>query len=479
MRDLAEEAIAQGRRTGASYIDFRFVSRRGSYLQVKNDNVEAVTQGSSQGFGVRALVDGAWGFSSSSTLTRAEAREVATEATRIARASGRVKSVGVRLAPEAAHQDRYASTWKEDPFEVPVEEQLQLLMDAQKALAVDRLVKIRTAMTSAFREARVFASSEGSYIEQEVLQTGAGMQAVAIEGGEVEQRSYPAASGGDYRLAGWEFVRSMDLVGAAPRVGKEAAALLTAKKCAPNRTTLILDSNQMATQTHESCGHPTELDRVLGMEASYAGTSFMTPERLGKLRYGSRAVNIVADATAPGGLGTFGYDDEGVKAQRVQLVKEGLFVGYQTSRETASDFGWRSSGGMRADGWNHIPLIRMTNINLEPGDRSLDEMIRETKEGVLMATNKSWSIDDLRLNFQFATEIAWEVKDGSLGAILRYPTYTGITYEFWGSCDAVGNANEAHFWGVPNCGKGEPGQSARVGHRTSPARFRDVRVGVA
>ncbi len=479
MRDLAEAALAAGTKAGANYCDVRFVTRRGSYIQVKNDNVEAVTRGSSQGFGVRALVAGAWGFSSSSTVTKAEVKAVAAEAVRIARASAAVQEKGAHLAPEKAYEDRHRSQWKRDPFDVPIEEQLALLMDAQRALAGDATIKVRTASSSALHESKVFASSEGSYIEQEILQSGGGIQAVAIEEGEVEQRSYPTASGGDYRLAGWEFVEGLDLVGHAPQVAKEAKALLRAKKCPPGRTTLVLDTNQMALQTHESCGHPTELDRVLGMEASYAGTSFMTPDKLRKLRYGSKAINIVADATVPGGLGTFGYDDEGVKAQRVQLIREGIFVGYQSSREAAQDFGGRSSGGMRADGWNHIPLIRMTNINLEPGDWTLEEMIRDTKEGIFMTTNKSWSIDDLRLNFQFATEIGWEIHNGEVGEMLRYPTYTGITHEFWGSCDAVGRKAEAHLWGIPNCGKGEPGQTARVGHRTSPARFQGVRVGVA
>jgi TldD protein len=270
----------------------------------------------------------------------------------------------------------------------------------------------------------------------------------------------------------------MHLVEEAERVAREAAELLQAPQAPAGVTDLILDSSQLALQIHESCGHPIELDRVFGQEASFAGTSFLTPEKLGHYRYGSDLVNIRADATLEGGLGTFGYDDEGVPAQNTPIVEKGIFKNYLSSRETAAELGLTSTGAMRADGWNRMPIIRMTNINLDPGDWTLEEIIRDTKEGVLMATNKSWSIDDKRLNFQFGTEIAWEIKDGSLGRMLKNPTYTGITPQFWGSMDAVAGPEEWTLWGVPNCGKGEPMQSAHVGHGAAPARFRKVRVGV-
>jgi TldD protein len=242
---------------------------------------------------------------------------------------------------------------------------------------------------------------------------------------------------------------------------------------------LVLDSTQVALQIHESCGHPTELDRVFGTEASFAGTSFLTTDKLNSLRYGSELVNIDADATAPGGLGTFGYDDEGVPAQNVPLVSGGILVGYLTSRETAPRIGRRSMGSARAYGWNHIPLIRMTNINLRPGEAgSLEDLIADTSEGIFMSINKSWSIDDRRLNFQFATEVAYEIKGGKKGRLFKNPTYTGITYEFWRSCDAVGDESSFVMLGTPNCGKGEPGQVGHVGHAVSGARFRDVQVGV-
>jgi TldD protein len=254
--------------------------------------------------------------------------------------------------------------------------------------------------------------------------------------------------------------------------------LLSAPDCPSMETTLVLDSGQMVLQVHESIGHPIELDRVLRMEEAYAGTSFLAPHHRGELRYGSKHVNVTADATLPGGLGTFGYDDEGVPAQRVPVIEEGTFRNFVSSRETAAVLGERSNGTMRADGWQNLPLIRMTNINLEPGEGTLDELIADTKDGVFMATNTSWSIDDKRVNFQFGCEIARRIKDGKLTEMYRNPNYTGITTEFWGSCDAVGGREEWVVWGTPNCGKGQPGQVARVGHGTSPARFRGVQVGV-
>ena len=231
-------------------------------------------------------------------------------------------------------------------------------------------------------------------------------------------------------------------------------------------------------QVHESVGHATELDRVLGLEAAYAGTSFVSIDDIGALTYGSDLVNISADPTAAGGLGTYAFDDEGVEAQRVDLIRDGILVGFQTSRETAGCIGAeRSNGTMRAEGWENFPLVRMNNVNLLPQEGSLEDLIADVDEGILMATNKSWSIDDKRKNFQFGCEIAWEIKNGRIGKMLRQPRYTGITTEFWASCDAIAGPEEWRMWGTPNCGKGQPGQTMRVGHGTSRARFRNVRTG--
>jgi TldD protein len=240
----------------------------------------------------------------------------------------------------------------------------------------------------------------------------------------------------------------------------------------------VLDSGQVELQIHESIGHPVELDRVLGMEEAYAGSSFVRPEDRGRLRYASDLVSITADASLPGGLGSFGWDDEGVPAQRTPIIVDGVFQDFISSRETASVIGVPSSGAMRADGWQNLPLIRMTNISIEPREGTLADIIADTEDGLFMSTNTSWSIDDKRVNFQFGCEVAWRIRGGKLVEMYRNPNYTGITTEFWGSCDAVGGREDWTLWGTPNCGKGQPGQVARVGHGASPARFRNVRIGV-
>lgn len=479
MKELTALALEKARKLGASYADVRIVDKKQESVRTKNGNVESMGSSRSRGFGIRVLYDGAWGFSSSSTIGPEEMERVASEAVAIAKASATVKrDRDIVLAPVKPVEAKWESKYRIDPFTVSPEEKVRLLLDADRLMRANKGVRVASGNIFAMREEKVFASTEGSYIEQTRTETGAGIEAMAAGGGELQRRSYPTSAGGDFATKGYEMVLDLDLPGNAERVAEEAVSLLTAKQCPPLTTDVIIDGSQMTLQVHESCGHPIELDRVFGQEAAYAGTSFLTTEKLGTFRYGSDHVNIVADATLPGGLGSFGFDDEGVPAQRTVIVDKGIFKNYLTSRETAPELGQVSNGTARSDGWNHIPIIRMTNINLEPGDWTLDEMIKDTKEGVFLATNKSWSIDDRRLNFQFGVEVAYEIKDGSLGQMLKNANYTGITYEFWRSCDAVAGEDEWHLWGLPNCGKGEPGQVAHVGHGTAPARFRNVKVGV-
>jgi TldD protein len=283
--------------------------------------------------------------------------------------------------------------------------------------------------------------------------------------------------------AGYELVDALDLPGNAARIREEALELVAAPLCPAGPRALILDTPQLALQIHESCGHPTELDRALGEEISLAGASFLTPDKLGRFTYGSTRVNLTADALLPGGLGTFGWDDEGVPARRTPLVARGLFVGYLSSRETAQRLGLgRSAGCMRAESYARPPIIRMINVSLEPdpeGPASLEELIADTGDGVLMTTNRSWSIDDLRLNFQFSCEAAWEVKKGKRTRLLRRPVYTGITPRFWAGCDAIAAPAAFRAWGFLTCGKGDPMQLMAVGHGSSPARFREVEIGHA
>jgi TldD protein len=488
LKTLTDRALNLAQVRGASYADIRIVRRRTQNITVKNGVVEGLVDNQSQGFGVRVVVDGAWGFASSALLNPEEVDRITALATQIAQASALFKVHDVKLGPPMSYVGTYRTPVEIDPWDVSLEEKIDLLLKANEALRTTRGVRVASSDLAFWREQKTFANSEGSYLEQEIVESGGGVEALAVDmqTGEVQKRSYPNSFGRDQRSEGWESILAMDLPGNALRVGEEAVALVTADPCPSGVTTIILGPTQLALQVHESCGHPIELDRVFGTEASYAGTSFLTPEKYGTFRYGSDAVNLTADATIPGGLGTFGWDDEGVPAQQVPIVRDGVFVGYLTSRETAQqlhdvlDGGARetSGGAMRADGWNRIPIIRMTNVNLEPGEWEFDDLVADTDDGIYMELNKSWSIDDKRLNFQFGTEIAFEIKNGKMGRMLKNATYTGITPQFWRSCDAVCNQNHWRVWGTPNCGKGQPSQVAHTGHGTAPARFRDVQVGV-
>jgi TldD protein len=475
VRELCDAAVEAALRLGASYADARAVVRRAQSVAAKNGRVESVNDLESEGIGVRLLVDGAWGFACDRRLTTEGAEEAARRAAEFARsapsANGRV------LAPLEARSGSYRTPIVRDPFDVPLADKVEFCLRVQEAL---RRPEISIAMSAvrAQVEHKWLVSSEGVAVEQETYETGAGIDAVAVADGVYQIRSYPSAHGGSSSAAGWEYVEGLGLEAEAPRVAEQAVALLTAPVCPSGVTTVVIDPEQMALQVHESVGHPTELDRVYGTEAAYAGTSFLKPGDLGSLRYGSELMNVTADPTTPGGLGTFGFDDEGVPATRAPIVAEGVLSGYLSSRETAARIGAGSGGSMRAEGWNRMPLVRMTNLHLEPGSGSLEELIDGVDEGLYLETNRSWSIDDKRLNFQFGTQLAWEIKNGKLGRMYRDATYTGITPVFWGSLDAVGGPEAWRLHGLTNCGKGQPGQGAHVSHGASPARFRDVQVGV-
>ncbi|MGH2694641.1 MAG: TldD/PmbA family protein [Actinomycetota bacterium] len=478
MDELLQRALDAATSAGADYADVRGVETATESLSVRGPVVEGLDRSESIGFGVRVLVAGSWGHASSALLSNGEASRVAKTAVEVARASATAQTRPVELAPEPVHRDRWATAVEVDPFAVSLEDKVGLLVAATEEMGRITSVRVARGTIDLLRQTTRLVSSEGSRIEQLITHTGAGIEAIAVADGETQQRSYPGSFRGHFGAGGFEIVEAMDLAGNARRTAEEAAALLAADECPTGPTTLVLDGHQVMLQVHESVGHPTELDRVLGMEAAFAGTSFVGVADLGELRYGSELVNITADATIPGGLGSFGYDDEGVAAQRVDLIRDGVLVGFQTSRETAASIGHeRSNGTMRAEGWENFPLIRMTNINLMPGEGSLEDLIGDVDDGVFMATNKSWSIDDKRKNFQFGCEIAWEIKNGALGRMLKNPRYTGITTDFWSSCDAVAGELEWKVWGTPNCGKGQPGQAMRVGHGTAPARFRNVTAG--
>jgi TldD protein len=477
VREICQEAVDAALAAGAGYADARAVVERGQQIDTKNGRVETLSDAESEGIGVRVLVDGAWGFACSSRLDEKGARDAAARATGFARAAP--SGHGRQLAPIQPASGSYATHVERDPFDVPLTEKIELCLRAEEG-ARQPGVKVTSASARALSQRKHLVTSAGADVEQLVVECGAGVDALAAGDGLFQQRSFPSAFGGSSAQAGWEYVESLRLPEVAPRLGEEAAALLRADVCPAGVTTVVIDSEQTALQVHESVGHPTELDRIYGTEAAYAGTSFLSAGDLGSLRYGSDLMNVTADSTTDRGLGTFGWDDEGVPAAREAIVAGGVLSGFLTSRETAAQIGAGSGGSMRAETWNRMPLVRMTNLHLEAGDEpaSLEDLIADVDDGIFLSTNRSWSIDDKRLNFQFGTQIAWEIKNGKLGRMLRDAVYTGITPRFWGSLDAIGGPETWVLYGLTNCGKGQPGQSAHVSHGAPVSRFRNVQVGV-
>jgi TldD protein len=483
-RDLGRRALDVCRAEGAQWADVRVGSLESEEIAVRNGEVCTLEQEEQTGFGVRVLVDGAHGFASGFDLTPAEVERVARLAVLIAR-SGRTAGPGrLRWAEEPAWKDVWTTPYVIDPFSIPLDRKLGILMDADRILRAKPEITATHCSMSFRRERQLFLSSEGADIAQTLVRSGGGISATAHRDGETQTRSYPAAFGGQYMSLGWELIESMDLVGNAERTREEAIELLSADECPVGDKDVILSGDQLALQIHESVGHATELDRVQGWEANFAGTSFVDTGKLsGRFRYGSDLVNLVADATVPGGLATVGYDDDGVRSQRWHIVQDGLFSGYLTSRdvahyEQAAGGSARSRACSRAEGAWNVPIVRISNLSLMPGAWDLDALVADTKDGIYMEGVKCWSIDQQRLNFQFTCEYGYEIRDGRRTRTLKNPTYQGITPQFWQSCDAICDERAWRLWGVPNCGKGQPMQVAEMSHGAAPARFRNVSVGV-
>src|SRR6202050_2836185 len=482
MLDWAALGIETAKLRGASYADARVMDTRQREIATKNGEVGNLLESESLGIGIRVIASGAWGFASTDRLTREGVQACAAQAINIAKASALAKRENVALAPEETYVDTWQNPFVKDPFRIPVERQIDLLLRADKEMLAVKGVTLGEGSMMFRKIDQLFVSSSGSVIHQVKMQSGAGIVATSFAKSEIQKRSYPNSFGGQHSLQGYELIESSDLVGHAQRIGEEAVALHSAAQCPEGTSTIILESAQLGLQIHESIGHPIELDRVLGQEANFAGMSFLTVDKLRKLRYGSEIVNVVADARLEHGpgLGTFGYDDEGVPAQCTPIISNGLFTGYLSNRESAAEIGEkRSSGTMRTESWNRLPIIRMTNVSLLPGTWDYDALIADTDDAILMETNRSWSIDDRRYHFQFSTEIGWEIKHGKKTRMLKYPSYSGITTEFWNSCDAICSRDHWTLWGTPNCGKGQPQQTMGTGHGAAPSRFRNVRVGMA
>ncbi len=478
MKNLILKEIEYLKSCSVDYGDIRFVDTTTERISTENLNVSAINNSRNKGFGVKVIFNGSLGFACTRNVD--ELHSACENALRIAKASNKLQREKIKMSPKNIVQDHYSTPIEIDPFTVPLTEKIQLLLSSEREMRLSaELVKTEASMDFQKQE-KIFADTEGSYITQTLYESGGGIVATAAKDGDMQIRSYPNSFRGNHGTAGYEYVLDLDLIGHGEKIGMEAVQLVEAEECPSGKYDIIIGGNQLGLQVHESIGHPIELDRVFGSEAAYAGMSFVTVDMMREgFKYGSEHVTVVADATLPSALGTFGYDDDGVEAQKTVIIDKGILKNLISSRDTAAKLDMKSNGTNRADGWSNIPIVRMTNINLMPGNYELDDLIKGIEYGFYLDTNKSWSIDDKRLNFQFATEIAYEIKDGELtGKIFKNPLYTGITPEFWGSCDGVCNEKYWKVYGTPNCGKGEPAQVAHVAHGTAPSRFRNIKVGV-
>lgn len=476
---LMSELVQEAKTLGCHEADLRAVDLTTEWLVVRNGRLETESPTYDTGVGVRVRIGSSPGYAATANRDPASIRLAMKAAADMARATKALSYPELALAPPTKNVGTFHTNMAGgDPFSVPLEQRMGRLKKIEEKLGDDsRIVVSRVSQTLLKRRTRL-VNLHGACIDQTIVLHAAGMQAVAQADGQLQQRSFPKDFEGNLLQGGEEVFNRIALNEHTERVREEAIALCYAPPCPERKTNLILDGAQMSLQIHESCGHPTEGDRVLREELSLAGSSFLTPDKMAQgFRYGSKAVNLVASTQTPDGPGTFAWDDEGMAAGEVDLVREGRFQGYLTSRASSERLKSAPIAACRAESWDLEPIVRMVNINLEPGEGgTLEDMISATDEGVLMSANRSWSIDDHRLNFQFGCELAREIKGGKLGQLYRNPVYTGITPEFWGSCDLVGGTQSWDMWGWFYCGKGDPMQIMHVGHGTPPARFKDVQV---
>ena len=464
-----ENAVHWAARSGASYADARYVERESETVSIKDGQVEGIDRDSDRGVGVRVLHQGSWGFAASDRFAgESVVVPLFEQAIARAEAAATVQRRQVILAPAEPQRGEYRTPVRRDPFAVPLTERIELLRAADAILATPN-AKLRRVSVASYRTRKRLVTSEGTDVRQEIVECGAGLNVTAVTAG-----AKPATRSDmrNVRQAGWEYVEELDVLAHARTFARDAEAILAAKPAVERPTTLLIDQPFLALLVHESCGHPTESDRVLEHEVAFAGTTFMWPLDRGILRYGSPFVNLTADATVPGGMGTFGWDDDGVPATRTPLVERGIFSGYLSSRETAGALGIERSGGCaRAEGWQHFPIVRMVNVSLEPGDAKYADLLRGIDDGLLLESPASYSLDDKRQNFHFSTQVARVIRNGEVGEYVRGVAFQSLTPDFWGSCDGVGDDWELH--GFISCAKGEPLQLMRVGHGAAHARFRD------
>lgn len=486
LEKLGDSALRKAKLLKASYCDIRINRYRDQSIQValrpergtgKTLEVPNVADQESFGFGVRVIVDGAWGFAASPIVTPEEIARITEEAVTVAKANASIKASPVQLAPTKAYKDRWTSPFERNPFDVPIEEKLQLLRESAAEVKKNQRVFQAGGNLQFHMEDKYFASSEGSSIQQLIVQTFAVVNATAVDmsKGLSRQRAYIPTP----LSTGYEFVPQMNLKENAQRVREEVLEHLQAPPVKPGKKDLVLMPSHLFLTIHESIGHSTELDRALGYEANFAGTSFLTTDKLGKEKVGSPIVNFYGDRTTERGLATVAYDDDGVKTTRFPIIEKGIFTHYQTIRDQAHLIGEKESRGCcYADSWSSVPFQRMPNVSLAPGnpDATLNELISGIEDGVLIEGRGSYSIDQQRYNFQFGGDAFWEIKGGKKTGMLSRVAYQAKTTDFWGACDAIAGPSYWQLYGSGRDGKGEPQQINSMSHGCSPARFRQINV---
>ena len=477
LRDLADAALASAKKVGASYADIRINRYHVQFIFTRDRRVQNIVNTEDYGFGVRVIVDGTWGFASSSVVTKEEIARVTAQAAGIAKANRRINEEPVRLAPVAAYDTVWNTPVKKNPFDMPLQPKLDLLLQIhEEALKVPGASFV-SAFMQFVNERKYFASTDGSHIEQSLIRSYPSFSVTAVD--KASGKFYSRASLTSPMGMGYEYVDGYPLLKEARVAAEEAVAMHKAKPAPAGQKTLILHPTNLWLTIHESVGHPTELDRALGYEANYAGTSFLTTDKLGKFEFGSKIVNMVADKTQENAMATCGYDDDGVKTSRWHLVKGGTFVDYQTTRDQAHLIGQKESHGCSyADSWGSIPFQRMPNVSLEPAEKEVTEadIISATDDGVYVKGDASYSIDHQRYNFQFSGQTFWEVKNGKITTQLRDLAYQSNTPEFWKSCDMLGGKSTYQLGGAFSDGKGQPSQSNSVSHGCPIARFARVNI---
>ncbi len=488
-KELMMDALNAAKLAGASWADVRIARFRQNFVVTREQQIINVVDTDTIGCGVRVLVDGCWGFAATRNLTRDAVTAAAREAAAIAKANRVARDRAVELAPAPAFPNaKWQGAYTVDPFDVTVEEKVDLLLKTNAEALKANKVKFVSSVLFFVKQDRQYANTDGSVIEQNFVRSWPQVAVTAVADDRSDFQTRQSAEVAPMGR-GWEYVKGCDLVGRARQWGEEAAQKITAKSVDVGRYDLVLHPSNIWLTIHESIGHPLELDRALGYEANYAGTSFVAPpeDKLGKLRYGPAIMNIQGDRSQEGALSTIGYDDDGVQPDDFLIIKEGMVNDYQTTREQAPWLKWwydkqgrptRSHGCAYADSWSSVAFQRMPNVSLLPGkeDKTWEDLIAATDKGIAIIGDGSFSIDQQRYNAQFGGQLFYEIKGGKLAGMLKDVAYQIRTPDFWNSLDMLGGKSSYQLGGSFFDGKGQPGQSNAVSHGAVPARFRNVNI---